>query len=257
MLSEQITAWSAGIEYEVKFWKDWLTTSGGRWPGDFQSRMELTTVVVPYLFDIIKDIPRDDIHILDVGAGPVTSIGYAYPGKDLFVTAIDPLAEIYQKLYEEISILPPLRTEFGMAEDLTSYFANKGFDVVHCRNALDHSFDPLRGIKQMIQVAADDGAIILSHHNDEAEREKYNGFHHFNFRIENKELIIWDKSRRINVNRELESEALRFEAGASDIGHIVTIFKTGRTRYFTADDQGHRLTEFQATLFRILAGRFL
>lgn len=72
----------------------------------------------------------------------------------------------------------PVKTQQTFAEDLSSYYPLNHFDLVNCRNALDHSLDPVRGIEEMFLVAKDNGRVLLEHSESEAVRNEYQGFHH-------------------------------------------------------------------------------
>jgi hypothetical protein len=84
------------------------------------------------------------------------------------------------------------------------------------RNALDHSYDPLAGIKQMIGVVKKGQVVILEHAANEAEKANYVGFHQWNICMENNEFILWNKSARINVSEELKQIAKFAVTGDSD-----------------------------------------
>ncbi|UKI46520.1 MAG: hypothetical protein L6V92_02500 [Phocaeicola vulgatus] len=47
------------------------------------------------------------------------------------------------------------------------------------------------------------GVLYLNHHRNEAEMEKYKGFHQYNVDEKEGELIIWNKTENINVNQLL------------------------------------------------------
>lgn len=85
---------------------------------------------------------------------------------------------------------------------------NNYYDIVHMSNALDHCFDPLEGIYQLLTVVKVGGKIILRHNDNEAEHEKYTGFHQWNLTIVNGEFQIWRKGvRPINVQNIIKEVA--------------------------------------------------
>ena len=47
----------------------------------------------------------------------------------------------------------------GEVEALTDLFPADSFDIVYCRNALDHTRDPLLGIHQMVKVLQGEAAL--------------------------------------------------------------------------------------------------
>ena len=137
----------------------------------------------------------------------MTSVASKLAGLDVEVTAVDPLASAYARLLAEAGLEPPIRTRFGTAEDLSCFFADSSFDIVHCQNALDHSFDPLRGIAEMLRVSRPGGNVVLHHHRCEAEHAGYGGFHQYNFDVEHGRFVIWNRQQRIDVATALHIPA--------------------------------------------------
>jgi SAM-dependent methyltransferase len=252
MISHQIEIWTSGIDFEKQFWDNWMATSGSLWPKEFEARTNPDAPLAEIIENACSSMDRKRFSVLDVGAGPLTSIGYKSRSFEVDIIAVDPLAGFYQKLYNKIGLCPPISTSFAIAEDLNAFFAPEMFDVVHCRNALDHSFDPLRGIQQMIDVTAVGGVVILSHHNDEAENGKYEGFHQFNFNVHDGSFFIWNPDVEINVSEFLADEAVRIECENGDTGHNVWIWKQGHTKPFGSGDFRERLARFQEGVFLFL-----
>jgi SAM-dependent methyltransferase len=58
------------------------------------------------------------------------------------------------------------------------------FDIVHARNTLDHSYDPVRAVRQMAEVTKPGGAVILHHYRNEAKNEGYKGLHRWNLAVD-------------------------------------------------------------------------
>ena len=224
-LAKRFRLWAAGIPHELAFWTHWAQTGGGNWPGEFTSRMNPEAPLVPWLADWARQAGRARLRVLDVGAGPVTSVGYvAPPGIALELVATDPLAEAYTRIFEALGLRRPLATSFAPAEELSAFLPENSFDIVHCRNALDHSFDPLRGLTEMLRVLRPDGVAMLFHNPNEAEAEGYSGFHQYNFDEEAGRFIIWRGAQRWDVERELP---VRTRITARSHGHVaVTIEKT-------------------------------
>jgi SAM-dependent methyltransferase len=75
----------------------------------------------------------------------------AFTGREVDISATDPLAEQYATLLSEANISVPVATQKADAEHLTLHFPDDHFDIVHSRNALDHAYDPLEAISQMLQ----------------------------------------------------------------------------------------------------------
>ena len=206
------TQWLAGLDEEILFWAKWISTGGSQWPQEFQTRMQQIFIedskeVDRSFVQKISQMPSQDIKILDVGSGPLTVIG-RHKEKNLQVTACDPLADAYNDLMEKYGVEPPVRPVFADCENLSLFFEHNYFDVVYCRNALDHSYNPLQGILQMSQVVKPGGMIYLIHAKNEAVNESYRGLHQWNFCEENGDMIVWNqKNERYSIRNFLGEDA--------------------------------------------------
>jgi SAM-dependent methyltransferase len=146
------------------------------------------------------------MRVLDVGAGPMTSLGKRHPvlGTKVDIVACDPLADEYSEILKSLGIVPPVRTVKAFGETLVCTFGPNVFDVAHAQNSLDHADDPMEIIRQMIGVVKPGGHVILFHHQCEAEKQKYFGLHSWNFDFDNNDLVLWRSDENINVSREVE-----------------------------------------------------
>lgn len=198
-ISQSVSSWSSGVKAEANFWRLWASTKGHLWPEEFQRRLDPEAP----LDHTVGAVIAEGGSVLDVGSGPLTSLGKTYDGKSFKVIACDPLALLYDQILLENVIDPLIRTEFAVAEDLSCFFPVGQFDVVHCQNALDHSFDPIRGIQEMLRVTKTGGRVVLRHHLNEAEHEHYSGFHQYNFDEQDGDFVIWNKNSRIRVQDTL------------------------------------------------------
>jgi SAM-dependent methyltransferase len=199
-LLDQFNNWKNGLSYEVAFWDRWLANKGGRYKDDYENRLNASLPVDFWMAKLIDELNVSDPSILDVGAGPISCLGKIHSGKPLSITACDPLAPFYATILAKHSVRSPILTEFACAEDIAFTYERESFDIVHCQNALDHSFDPLRGIWQMLAVCKTGGFILLRHAHNEAENEGYAGFHQWNMTTDNGEFVIWNRSERIVVD---------------------------------------------------------
>jgi SAM-dependent methyltransferase len=206
-LRAQLKVWKEGIPSESLFWDRWMEDQGGQWPEDFRKRFDPEAPLDPWIAAAARALGTGELSILDVGSGPVSVIGYKLENVALRITAVDPLAWIYNNLLAHHRLSPPVAPTFAPAEDLSSFFELNSFDIVHCRNALDHSFDPFRGIRQMLKVVRIGGLILLRHHRNEAEHENYKGFHHYNFDCVDGRFVIWGRSARVDIGDLLSGQA--------------------------------------------------
>lgn len=96
---------------------------------------------------------QNDWRILDLGCGP-TLVGRLFT-KGVLV-GLDPLVDDLgiRKLYPEVKIVA------GRGEELP--FADESFDVVFCRNVVDHSQSPQKVVSEAQRVLKKDGLFLLA-----------------------------------------------------------------------------------------------
>jgi len=204
----QIDSWRQGLHYEIDFWRSWMASKGLGWPEDFRSRLAGGYDVSDIFGPDGVGVPEGRMPVLvDVGSGPISTLSLNAGEMKVEVYAVDPLADFYGALLVEHDIVPFIETRFGTAEDLSSFFGRDFADVVHCKNALDHSFDPMRGIEEMLEVSRSTGMVLLGHRRNEAEFENYSGFHQWNFDLRDGEFVIWNKGQQISVTDRLREFA--------------------------------------------------
>lgn len=196
--------WLDSVGDEIKYWRHYLSTSGGDYPEDFAFRLRHDTLIEARDTRLAKRLalfPRDNVRLLDVGSGPLTNLGKIVDGKTVDITACDPLADIYDILIKENGLQPPVRTVFSDAENLSTFFSAHSFDVIHSANAMDHSYDPISAILEMLKVVAVDGFVYLGHFENEAEWENYSGFHQWNFTERNGDFFAWNKTTEVSISQ--------------------------------------------------------
>lgn len=195
-LTAQIRAWQQGIGPELRFWERWFQTRGAEWPEDFQERLRLDTEITGLVMEGLGSGAK----VLDVGSGPLTRLGKVWKGERVDIVPTDPLAPFYLDMAERSGVQPPIPVQQAFAEDLSHFHAAESFDAVYCVNALDHSFDPVRGIEEMLIVVKPGRRVVLQHATNEAEHEHYVGLHQWNFDEEDGQFIIWNRAQRVSVN---------------------------------------------------------
>jgi SAM-dependent methyltransferase len=143
------------------------------------------------------------VEILDVGAGPMTAVPKVHPGRDIHITAFDPLADDYNARLDELGIEPLVRTQRSAGEELLQHVEEASFDVAHASNCLDHAYDPALAIRNMVLAVKPGGLVLLRHERNEAVNEHYLGLHQWNFDAEGNDFIVWRPGTRRNLSREL------------------------------------------------------
>lgn len=215
MIAEAKQVWESGLGNEVDHWANWL--SGGAeafahlpfndysWRRDPKADLRNQPHIADFLTPISPAV--SPLRLLDVGAGPLTVVGKNLPGRQVQITAVDPLAPEYDKLLAHNQVVPLVRTTFAEVERLTDQFVENSFDFVYCQNALDHVYDPIKGIDEMLRVVKPGHTVVLFHRINEGENEKYWGLHQWNFCREGGQFIIWGTVGRYSVNKEFVGKA--------------------------------------------------
>jgi SAM-dependent methyltransferase len=202
--------WQRRKKSEVDFWAGWLAGAPGteEWTSDREARLAPETEITdPLVREELERHPGEKISILDVGAGPVTKLGFMFPGKTLRIVAVDPLADEYERLLREADLRPPVRTIRVAGEALLDHFGPGTFDIAYASNALDHSADPIRIISNMAAVVRRGGIVLLRHKRNEGESARYGGLHQWNFDVVGERLILWNNAVEVDVGSQLEERA--------------------------------------------------
>jgi SAM-dependent methyltransferase len=202
--------WRTRKSREVDFWAGWLVGAPGteQWTSDRESRLDPNTQITdPLVRAELERNPAAEISILDVGAGPVTSLGFRYPGKMLTIVPVDPLADEYERLLRDAELDPPIRTIRVAGEQLREHFGSRRFDIAYAVNSLDHSADPFTIVSNMVAVVRPGGIVLLRHKRNEGEQARYGGLHQWNFDVVDDSLIVWNNAVEVNVSSALAGRA--------------------------------------------------
>jgi SAM-dependent methyltransferase len=147
------------------------------------------------------------VRIIDVGAGPLTTLGKRIPGKRLELHATDALGHYYARLTRSMGIRPLVPTRRCHGEDLDLVFPANYFDFAYARNALDHCHDTPRVISNMLWIVKPGGWVILRHRENEAVWANYRGLHQWNFEERGGETYLWNRLCRINLGERFNRVA--------------------------------------------------
>jgi SAM-dependent methyltransferase len=200
--------WSEGLDEETEFWFRWLRDYGGPWPDDYRLRTDPDSELQPHIRQYLEpSAPNGRLRILDVGSGPLTVLGKRWDDRVLEIMAVDPLAERYAELFARVGLEPLVRPVRGEAEQVAELFPPASFDLVYAQNCIDHGYDPLRSIQQMLTLVKPDRVLLLEHAIDEGEYMRYAGPHQWNFRAEDGRFVIWRAGMRVDAHSILEPDA--------------------------------------------------
>ncbi len=225
-MDEIMGAWSSGLAEEVEFWRQMISGETDNedvrlWAQGMKTRSEVLTETKDYMVPILRKRNLNNTRILDVGSGPVTDLGGLFEGTVLDITACDPLALPYNTLLERYKILPKVKTLEASAECLGQLFQPSEFDIVHCFNALDHSYNPFDGMAEMLNVCNSNGIVFIGGVINEASRMEYFGLHQWNFEVtENHDVDIWRPGIRISCKEYLSGLGVKLTAEKVMVGTL-------------------------------------
>lgn len=235
------TRWLKGIPYEIAFWSSFY--GSGKRRKELFSWSEYGKPCRLDCFDVQKfmqGIAHPAPLMIDLGCALSYAVGNLFPGRpDAIVQYVDPLAPFYNRILDRHHIDRP-RIRFGMIEGISGFFQEHSVDLIHVRNALDHSADPMAGIMQAVSCLRIGGVLYLNHFRNEAVNEGYRGFHQWNISIEADRLILWNESSRIDVAEKL-GDIASVETAISGEGRMVAIIRKLK------DDQNASREDREAT----------
>lgn len=196
--------WFAGLIDELEFWYLTVALDGWTWKESYQ--MRLAGNMEFQYSDYFRDSPDQRLDVLDVGAGALPAIGTIMPGREIVVTATDPLGEAYRRIFEDFGITGSeiIRCD---AELLAKVFGAERFHFVLANNCLDHCYDPLKAIKNIYEVTKRGGWALLDHYENVGENEHYSGLHQWNFSEREGRLVVWNRTASCFVDEHLPPDA--------------------------------------------------
>jgi len=175
--------WQENQRAEAAYWSEWLrqamTGANKEFADDYRWRtgpvcdVREKDMFVPFLRPVCP--PGSKVRILDVGAGPLTWFPRKWFTRDFQVTAVDPLADEFDKMFATMGTFPQVHTIKGEAEKLLEQFEPESFDMVFCRNALEQFYDPVEAMRQMLAVVKQKCAVVLIQEGYRSDEEKSRG----------------------------------------------------------------------------------
>jgi hypothetical protein len=186
------TSFEHGLAKRRAFWEKWLDPDSNH--SAFRETRMQPDRELPYWAKAVlpKQIQRP--RILDVNAGPVSSLGTRLNGKEVDLIPIDDLAHQFDQLIARHGYTVPLRTQFCSAEDILCRFGAGAFDLIYSYNGLANTRDPIRVYAQLLASLKPNRKVITFHQAVPSPSELWKqGFQHFHM-IEQGRLKIVHKS---------------------------------------------------------------
>ena len=167
---------------------------------------------------------KKKLRLLDVGCGPFPKSGIYLAGYTIERHLIDTLADEYSLLLEEYEIETNGQSILKCdAENIDTFFAKNTFDLIFSKNALDHTFNPIKAIESMVNLLAPNGRVILEHYIREGEYTGYFGLHQWNFYILDDDFILSNENETIieNVNKLLPNCTIKSDYFGNKIVSVI------------------------------------
>ncbi len=204
-----LSSWEAHLQDEIIFWEKWLKTAEAARDKEYlrlrDPRSSLQNIFLMFLPEGLETKK-----ILDVGAGPLTRVNKICNSAKIEICAVDALADTYDMLLRKYNITPTVRTQKCDGEKLSEKFQENSFDMVHSSNAIDHMYDPLRCIAEMIRVAKKGSHIILQFNEMTAEFNRKAGLHQWNLFVKRPRLFSREKHLYLQGMRQESLDVTNF-----------------------------------------------
>ena len=161
--------WIEGLSEEIAFWERWL--SEDKFKDAREPRLRRNR---PFQLRRLVDTPQTArVSVLDVGSGPISTVGDFLEGCDISILPLDPLAHEYNRMLDEHGLTGFPRVTKGSGEELLELFQKETFDIVFSANALDHSYNPLGCLRNMLAVCKRGGWVVFTVKQNEGETQAY------------------------------------------------------------------------------------
>jgi ubiquinone/menaquinone biosynthesis C-methylase UbiE len=138
---------------------------------------------------------KKEVTIAEIGSGMFCTIGSAWKTSKVKVFPSDILADEFNQILKDNGITPFITIAKENMESLS--YPDNFFDITHSCNALDHTADPIKAIREMYRVTKPGGYIYLRHFVNVGEHEGYSGLHMWNIDINDKgDCVIWNPDKK-------------------------------------------------------------
>ncbi|HEX2477096.1 MAG TPA: class I SAM-dependent methyltransferase [Lacipirellulaceae bacterium] len=137
---------------------------------------------------------QQPLKVMDIGCGPVSVLRWGAIQGEISITGVDPNLDMYALVLARhgLDALPKIRCDRdinGFAEDLNTLIPDDDFDVIYTQNALDHTQQPARVIKNMARKLAPHGLAVIQVATREGTRQKWDQLHKTDIYLKNGALM--------------------------------------------------------------------
>jgi len=176
---DELVFWQEFVQWN-RFLKGWV----GR-----QKTPELNQFVADFI------VGQPHHRIMDVGSGVVSIFHGLVP--DATLLAVDPLGDMYRLVfdYDAYDLIPPMALS---GEELKS---KNEFDIVHMRNAIDHTDEPGLVYDNLLNAVRSGGYLIIQGFEHEGTAEHYSGLHQWDCYLLGDEFWIEGRGRKMLLGK--------------------------------------------------------
>ena len=132
----------------------------------------------------------ESLKTLEIGSGPNSNLSYWVDNKLLEVTAIDPLADVYEKIMRKLNYKYPITPIKIKGEKILEHFGEETYHIVFAQNSLDHVEDPIKCFNNAYYVLKKGGFLFVCSNIKEGTRKSWTGMHKYDIYVENNELLL-------------------------------------------------------------------
>ncbi len=181
--------WRMGTE--IAYWEYSLKSNPK--PKNYETK-RFSLEIIP-LLNILDDSFDDEskpYNVLDVGSGPRTLLIEGYERNLYNLKGLDPLANEYKKFIGEKEYLVQ-----GKGENIDSIFSSQSFHMSYASNSLDHTDNPLRCFRNMVNATIVNGIIVIRSAIKEGSRLNWAGLHQHDLWFEHGKLMHSERNGEI------------------------------------------------------------
>jgi len=193
---------------EVFYWYGWLPKNWEKISNSETWKRIFPKMLLRYIREAKND-NNNKLKLLEVGSCPVSMLAWGIK-KNLFqITAIDPLADIYEGIMKAYNYDYPVKPINGYGEKLLQVVAKNSFDLVYSSNALDHARSPERCVENMVEALKKKGIICLEGFINEGSKHFFSGLHQYNLEPIDGHLFCSDKRKKMkNLTKKLRLKCM-------------------------------------------------
>ena len=216
---------SDGGRKEVAFWANWISQQKINQYPDFLFRINPKR---PLQNELTTLLPKQVVspEILDVGCGPLSTVGICFSNGHVRLTGADPLADDYKNILEKEGIKSNCELIKCAGEELSKRFGKNKFDIVCAFNSLDHSVSPIKTFDEMLSVCKINGYVYLWHAENEGLEERYSGMHQWNLQQKKNRPLVSDGRNLCELIQDLTKvEVIKLQREKKGKTFLQWIFK--------------------------------